>query len=44
MASIQLQLKKLQKQINIPYKIEFVNHVVEVKDFKEKIIYVHILI
>lgn len=44
MSTIAAQLRKLQKQINIPYSIKFVDKLIEEKDFKEKIVYVHIWI
>jgi hypothetical protein len=44
MPTIAAQLRALQKQINIPHTICFVDKVVEEKDFKEKVIYVHIWI
>lgn len=42
MATILSQLRKLRKQIHIPYRIEFVNRVIEEHEFREKIIYVHL--
>ena len=44
MPTITAQLRKLQKQINIPYAIKFVTELVEEKDFEEKVIYIHIWI
>ena len=44
MGTISSQLKKLRKQIHIPYRIEFVDKEVEEEDFEEKVIYVHIWI
>jgi len=44
MPTIASQLQALKKLIKIPYKIVFVDHVVEEKDFEEKVIYVHIWI
>ena len=44
MPTILTQLRKLQKQINIPYTIKFVNRKVEQTEFEEKVIYVHIWI
>lgn len=44
MATILSQLKALRKQINIPYRIQFVDHEVLEKDFEDKIIYIHIWI
>ncbi len=44
MATILSQLKKLQKLINIPYRIKFVEHEVLEQDFEDKIIYIHIWI
>lgn len=44
MATISAQLRKLEKKITIPYAIQFVDKVVDMADFEEKIIYVHIWI
>lgn len=44
MSTIAAQLQALKKLIKIPYKIVFVDHVVKEKDYKEKVIYVHIWI
>lgn len=44
MATILSQLRQLRKQINIPYRIEFVNREVIKEEFQEKVIYVHIWI
>jgi len=44
MSTILSQLKLLRKQINIPYRIEFVDHEIEEKDFEVKVIYIHIWI
>lgn len=44
MATILSQLRKLQKQINIPYVIRFVDHEVLETEFQNKVIYVHIWI
>ncbi len=44
MSTIAAQLRALRKQINIPYSIQFVDRLIEEKDFKEKVIYVHIWI
>lgn len=44
MSTILAQLRKLQKQINIPYSMKIVDAVVREEDFEEKIIYVHIWI
>lgn len=44
MATISAQLRKLEKKITIPYAIKFVDRVVDVTEFEEKIIYVHIWI
>jgi len=44
MSTILAQLRKLRKQINIPYSMKIVNYVVAEKDFEEKVIYVHIWI
>lgn len=44
MPTIQSQLQALKKQIKVPYRIEFVDDVVEPEDFEEKTVYVHIWI
>ena len=44
MPTIMAQLRKLQKQINIPYSIKFVNRQILEQEFEEKVIYVHIWI
>jgi hypothetical protein len=44
MATISSQLRKLQKLINIPYRIQFVNREIKPEEFQEKMIYVHIWI
>lgn len=44
MATILTQLRKIQKQINIPYAIEFVDRIIDETEFQEKVIYVHIWI
>jgi len=44
MATILSQLRQLRKQINIPWRIEMVDRVVEPHEFEEKVIYVHIWI
>ncbi len=44
MATILSQLKALRKQINIPYRIEFVDEEVFEEDFQDKVIYIHIWI
>ncbi len=44
MPTILSQLRKLQKQINIPYAIQFVDREVLETEFQNKIIYVHIWI
>ncbi len=44
MPTITSQLRKLQKQINIPYTIIFVDRVIKEEEFEEKVIYVHIWI
>lgn len=44
MATILSQLKKLRKQINIPYRIVFVDRKIEEEEYEEKVIYIHIWI
>jgi len=44
MATISSQLKKLRKEINIPYRIVFVDRKIEEVEYEEKVIYVHIWI
>ncbi len=44
MATILSQLRKLQKQINIPYAIRFVDKEIDSTEFEPKVIYVHIWI
>lgn len=44
MPTILTQLRKIEKQINIPYTIEFVNREVLETEFQNKVIYVHIWI
>ena len=44
MSTILAQLKKLKKQINIPYTMKIVDEVVLEKDWETKVIYVHIWI
>ena len=44
MATIQAQLRKLKKQIRIPYRIKFVDREILSSEFEEKVIYVHIWI
>lgn len=44
MSTIAAQLRKLEKKITIPYAIRFVDRVVDVSEFEEKVIYVHIWI
>ena len=44
MATILSQLRQLRKQINIPYRIKFVDKEVFESEFEEKVIYVHIWI
>lgn len=44
MPTIAAQLRALQKQINIPYSITFVDREIEEEEFEEKVIYVHIWI
>jgi len=42
MAGISFQLKALQKLINVPYRIKFVDSVVLEEDFEDMIIYINI--
>jgi len=42
MATIAAQLRKLEKKITIPYRIRFVDKLIDPSEFEEKIIYVHI--
>lgn len=44
MATISSQLRKLRKQIIIPWRIVFVEFEVKEEQFQEKVIYVHIWI
>lgn len=44
MPTISAQIAKLKQQIKLPFQIKFVNHVVDKKDFEEKVIYIHITI
>lgn len=44
MSTITAQLRKIQKQISIPYSMKLVDSVVLEKDFEPKVIYVHIWI
>jgi hypothetical protein len=44
MATILQQLKKLKQQINIPYRIVYVEKEIMPDEFVEKVIYVHIWI
>lgn len=44
MPTILSQLRKLRKQINIPYRIQFVDREIRQEEFEEKVIYVHIWI
>jgi hypothetical protein len=44
MLTIKSQLKELRKLIKVPWRIVYVDHKVEAKDFAEKTIYVHIWI
>lgn len=44
MPTISSQLRKLRKQIYIPYRIEFVDREIYEHEFQEKVIYVHIWI
>lgn len=42
MATIREQLSTLRKQIKIPYRVEFVNRVVEPVEFVDKVVYIHL--
>lgn len=44
MATILAQIKELRKQIKIPWRIIYVDRVIEPEEFEEKTIYVHIWI
>lgn len=39
-----MQLRKLQKQIKVPYAIQFVDREILESEFQKKVIYVHIWI
>lgn len=42
MATILSQIKELRKKIAIPWRIIYVDHVVEPVDYEPKTVYVHI--
>jgi len=42
MATILAQLKQLRKQINIPYRVVYVDREIKPEEFQEKVIYIHI--
>lgn len=44
MATILSQLKKLRSKINIPYRICFVDRIIDESEFETNVIYVHITI
>jgi hypothetical protein len=44
MSKILSQIKELRKKINIPWRIVYVDRVIEPSEFEEKTIYVHIWI
>lgn len=44
MATIAAQLKELRKKIKIPWRIVYVDHVIDSSEYAEKTIYVHIWI
>lgn len=44
MAKISFQLKALKKQINIPWKVKYVDHEIKEDDFEPYTIYIHIWI
>lgn len=44
MATIRAQLQQLREQINIPYRIVYVDREIKREEFKPKVIYVHIWI
>lgn len=44
MSKILSQIRELRKKIKIPWKVEYVDRVVEPEEFAEKTIYVHIWI
>lgn len=44
MPTIAEQLKRLRKQINIPYTIQFVDREIKPSEFEGYVIYVHIWI
>jgi hypothetical protein len=44
MATIQAQIRELRKKIKIPWRIVYVDRVVEMEEFEPKTIYVHIWI
>lgn len=38
------QLRALRKDIHIPYRIQFVDREIPKEEFKDKVIYIHIVI
>jgi len=44
MATIQAQIRELRKRIKIPWRIVYVDRVIESEEFEPKTIYVHIWI
>ena len=44
MSKILSQIKELRKRIQIPWRIEYVDHEVKPEEFETKVIYVHIWI
>jgi hypothetical protein len=44
MSTISSQLRKLRKNIYVPWRMKIVDRVIEPHEFEEKIIYVHIWI
>lgn len=44
MPTIQAQIKELRKKIKIPWRIVYVDRVIQPNEFAEKTIYVHIWI
>lgn len=44
MSTIQSQIKELRKKIKIPWRIVYVDRRIEISEFLEKTIYVHIWI
>lgn len=44
MNRVSSRLNNLRKRISIPYRLQYVDRVVEPKEFEEKVIYIHITI